>query len=170
MENHSPKDHPTKNHPMKNHHYNATVTWTGNTGQGTANYRSYKRQHTISIAGKPDIPGSSQPSFRGDADRYNPEDLLLSSISACHMLWYLHLCSAAGIIMTSYVDHAEGTMVETEDGGGHFTEVILKPEITITDAALIEKATQLHHEANKLCFVANSCNFPIRHEPIIKIP
>src|SRR5437016_889075 len=108
---------------MKEHHYDATITWTGNLGEGTKGYKSYKRHHVISMAGKPDILGSSQPSYAGDADRHNPEDLLLASVSACHMLWYLHLCAISGIVITDYIDNPEGTMVETEDGGGHFTEV-----------------------------------------------
>ncbi|MHA4809783.1 OsmC family protein [Flavitalea flava] len=152
---------------MKEHHYNATITWTGNLGEGTKNYRAYKRHHTTSITGKPDILGSSQPSYQGDADRHNPEDLLLASISTCHMLWYLHLCSVAGITITGYVDRPEGTMLEKDDGSGHFTEVILHPEIIITDPAKIEKAKSLHHDAGKMCFIANSCNFPIKHVPVI---
>jgi organic hydroperoxide reductase OsmC/OhrA len=114
---------------MKDHHYKTTITWTGNTGAGTKDYRSYERGHTISIDGKQDISGSSDPSFRGDKSRYSPEDLLLASVAACHMLWYLHLCSVAGVVVTAYEDRAEGTMVETSDGGGYFTEVILKPVI-----------------------------------------
>ena len=150
---------------MANHHYKAGVTWTGNLGNGTKSYTSYERSHLINIEGKPVILGSSDPAFRGDKTKHNPEDLLLASLSACHMLTYLHLCAVAGIVVTDYVDKAEATMVETPDGGGHFTEVILKPVVTITNESLIDKANQLHHEANKLCFIARSCNFPVKHEP-----
>jgi len=149
---------------MKDHHYTTTITWTGNTDAGTKDYRSYERAHTISIDGKQDISGSSDPNFRGDKSRYSPEDLLLSSVAACHMLWYLHLCSVAGVVVTAYEDRAEGTMVETSDSGGYFTEVILKPVITLKDAAMQAKADALHHEANKLCFIANSVKFPVLHE------
>lgn len=149
---------------MKDHYYKATITWTGNTGAGTKDYRSYERAHTISIDGKQDISGSSDPSFRGDKSRYSPEDLLLSSIAACHMLWYLHLCSVAGVVVTAYEDNAEGTMVETSDDGGYFTEVILKPVITLKEATMQARADELHHEANKLCFIANSVKFPVLHQ------
>jgi len=149
------------------HHYQASIKWTGNLGQGTGNYRSYERSHTIAIDGKPDISGSSDPAFRGDKTRHNPEELLLSSLSACHLLWYLHLCSEAGVIVTDYTDHATGTMVETENGGGHFTEVTLHPIVTIEEASMMDKARELHKKANELCFIANSVNFPVFHQPVI---
>ena len=150
---------------MKQHHYTIQVSWTGNLGEGTKTYSSYKRQHVISLEGKPDISGSSTPIYRGDADRYNPEDLLVASVSSCHMLWYLHLCASAGVVVTAYEDHAEGIMVEAPDGSGHFTEVTLKPVITLADGSMIAKADALHAQTNKLCFIANSVNFPIHHRP-----
>jgi organic hydroperoxide reductase OsmC/OhrA len=107
------------------------VIWTGNTGQGTVSYRGYERSHDIAVPGKPTIPGSSDPAFRGDRIRYNPEEMLVASVSTCHMLWYLHLCSTEGIVVMSYQDYPIGTMIEAEDGSGRFTEVILKPEIII---------------------------------------
>jgi len=149
----------------KEHTYKTALTWTGNTGEGTKDYKSYNRNHTISVEDKPDILGSSDPLFRGDKTRHNPEDLLVSALSACHMLWYLHLCAVSGITVVEYSDNAEGTMQETADGGGYFTEVILRPSVVITDAAQIDKANKLHRDANKLCFIANSCNFPVRHIP-----
>src|SRR5688500_5547415 len=115
----------------KEHHYKLEIQWTGNTGEGTLHYKSYERNHVIRVANKPDIPSSSDPSFRGDRTRYNPEELFVASLSSCHMLWYLHLCSEAGIVVTDYVDQALGTMVETPDGGGRFKEVVLNPVITI---------------------------------------
>ena len=149
---------------MKKHHYAMSVTWTGNKGEGTKGYRSYDRSHTIGGDGKPVIPGSSDPSFRGDAARYSPEDLLVASISSCHMLWFLHLSSDAGIVVTEYVDHAEGTMIETADGGGRFEEVLLRPRISIEGDPGAAAVDAVHHQAHKLCFIANSCNFLIRHE------
>ena len=154
---------------MYEHHYTTRLVWTGNTGDGTKDYRSYQRNHVISIAGKPDIRGSSDPSFRGDATRYNPEELLLASLSACHMLWVLHLCAVAGIIVVEYTDAASGTLQETSDGGGRFTEATLHPVVTITDASRISEMNDLHHRANKLCFIANSCNFPVRHQPVCNV-
>lgn len=154
---------------MKLHHYNVTMEWTGNLGQGTKDYRAYSRNHVIRSEGKPAFPGSSDPSFRGDSSRYNPEELLVSSLSSCHMLWYLHLCAVNGIVVTKYIDQASGTMEETPDGGGRFREVVLRPEIVITDSSKLDKAGELHHDANKLCFIANSCNFPIKHEPIFTV-
>lgn len=149
----------------KEHHYNARVTWTGNRGEGTAHYKGYDRSHNISINNKPDIQGSSDTPFLGDPTRHNPEDLLLASLSACHMLWYLHLCADNGIIVTDYHDEATGTMLQTEQGG-HFTQVILHPQVTITDSNKISLAIQLHDAAHKNCFIANSCNFPVTHEPV----
>lgn len=154
---------------MKLHHYKVTMEWTGNLGQGTKDYRAYSRNHVIQSEGKPEFPGSSDPSFRGDPSRYNPEELLVSSLSSCHMLWYLHLCAVNGIVVTKYIDKASGTMEETPDGGGRFSEVILRPEIVITDSSKLDKAAELHHDAKKLCFIANSCNFPIKHEPVISV-
>jgi len=150
------------------HHYQATVTWTGNTGHGTLSYKAYERSYLISAAGKPDIPGSSDPAFRGDATRYNPEDLLVSSLSSCHMLWYLHLCSEAGVIVTRYEDRATGVMTETAEGGGRFTEVTLCPEVTVADSSMIDMAHALHARAGALCFIASSVNFPVHHRPAIK--
>jgi len=155
---------------MKKHNYNVKVEWTGNEGAGTLNYTSYNRNHTILSNGKYDkIHGSSDPSFLGDQTKYNPEDLFLSSLSACHMLWYLHLCSVHKIIITAYIDHATGVMEEITNGSGKFIEVILNPKIKVTNSAMLLKANQLHKEANKMCFVANSCNFKIRHNPIITV-
>lgn len=141
------------------------MQWTGNTGAGTADYRGYQRAHEYSVPGKPVILGSSDPNFRGDASRYNPEELLVMSLSSCHMLWYLHLCAEAKIVVTAYVDEAVGTLLEVKETGGHFTEVVLSPLVTLqagSDAALAES---LHERAHHLCFVANSVNFPVRIEP-----
>jgi organic hydroperoxide reductase OsmC/OhrA len=154
---------------MHEHHYNVEITWTGNTGSGTSNYRAYERNHTVTATGKPVIPGSSDPSFRGDRTRYNPEELLLGSVSSCHMLWYLHLCAEAGVVVTAYHDQATGIMTETENGGGHFTEMTLYPVVTVADSSMVNKATALHHEANRLCFIANSVKFPIYHKPSSRV-
>ena len=153
----------------KEHHYSATIHWTGNTGEGTKSYRGYQRSHAIVINGKPDILASSDPAFRGDKSRHNPEELLLASLSSCHMLWYLHLCSEAGIIVIDYVDNATGTMIETENGGGRFSEVILHPIVILSDETMIQKGAEMHKEANKLCFIANSVNFPLHHEAEILV-
>ena len=153
----------------KEHSYSVNVRWTGNLGQGTANYRGYKRDHEISAQGKPPVPASSDPNFRGDRTRYNPEELLVASLSACHMLWYLHLCSEAGIVVTDYEDEAKGVMTETSDGGGHFTSVTLRPAVKVAAGADNELAMKLHDKAHHLCFIANSVNFPVLCEPSIKV-
>jgi organic hydroperoxide reductase OsmC/OhrA len=137
--------------------------WTGNKGEGTSTYRSYDRSYTISVKNKPDFYGSSDPMFRGDPAKHNPENLLVMSLSSCHMLWYLHLCADNGIVVVSYEDDAVGVMAEDVVRGGFFTEVTLSITVKITDGAKIELAQSLHHNANKLCFVANSVNFPVRH-------
>jgi len=155
---------------MNGHHlYKATIQWTGNKGTGTSNYKDYERSHTISIENKGDIQSSSDPAFRGDNTKHNPEDLFLASLSSCHMLWYLHLCSEAGVIVLDYTDHATGTMEETANGGGRFTEVILNPIVIVKEASMIMKAEELHHKANELCFIANSVNFRVLHNPTIKL-
>ncbi|AYZ10932.1 OsmC family peroxiredoxin [Chryseobacterium arthrosphaerae] len=148
---------------MKNHHYKITTQWTGNKGTGTTGYRDYERSHTISAEHKAVIQGSSDPSFRGDRTKHNPEELFLSSLSSCHMLWYLHFCSEAGIIVTEYTDEATGIMEETTNGSGHFTEAVLHPAVTVTEESMIERAKELHHKANEYCFIANSVNFPVKH-------
>ena len=151
----------------KEHHYPVRMTWTGNTGQGTRTYTAYRRTHEYSVPGKPVIPGSSDPNFRGDATRYNPEELLVMSISSCHMLWYLHLCAEANVVVTAYEDEATGTMVEVKETGGHFTEVTLRPRVTIEAGSDAAVAQSLHERAHHLCFVANSVNFPVRCEATI---
>jgi organic hydroperoxide reductase OsmC/OhrA len=148
----------------KTHHYELTVTWTGNTGTGTSGYQAFERSHEVS---KPSILGSADPAFRGARDRWNPEELLVASLSQCHMLWYLVLCAKEGIVVTDYVDHPSGTLVETEDGGGHFEEVSLQPHVTITMSDKMERAKALHERAHALCYVANSVNFPVRTEPTV---
>ncbi len=153
----------------KNHNYNLTITWTGNNEPGTSNYQTYERSHTITVKGKPEILGSSDPDFRGDKSKYNPEELLVASLSSCHMLWYLHLCSEAGIIVMNYVDYAIGTMVETASGGGCFTEVTLNPIVTLKENSMLKEALALHQKANELCFIANSVKFPVHHKPEFKV-
>ena len=149
----------------KQHHYTAAVRWTGNLGTGTSGYKNYGRDHEISAPGKPVIPGSSDPTFRGDASRYNPEDLLVASLSTCHMLWYLHLSAVNKVVVLDYQDNAEGVMEESADGGGRFIGVTLRPVITVTAESDLETAKRLHHEAHEKCFIANSVNFPVRCEP-----
>lgn len=151
----------------KVHHYKTAVTWTGNKGNGTSAYRAYERNHILSIENKANLDLSSDPAFLGDPSKYNPEELLLASISSCHMLWYLHLCADAGIVVTAYTDEATGIMEENGQGG-RFIEVTLHPSATVTETAMMEKAIALHEEANKKCFIANSCNFPIKHVPVCK--
>src|SRR5688500_4887722 len=147
------------------HHYPIRMKWTGNTGTGTREYRGYQRAHEYSVPGKPVIPGSSDPAFRGDKTRYNPEELLVMSLSSCHMLWFLHLAAEAGVVVTAYEDEASGTMVEAADTGGHFIEVVLRPRVTFAAAGDQSRAAALHERAHHLCFIANSVNFPVRCEP-----
>lgn len=151
----------------KEHGYAVEVVWTGNRGQGTREYGAYGRDHKIVVAGKPEILGSSDPCFRGDATRINPEELFVSSVSACHMLWYLHLCADAGVVVRAYRDEATGTMVEEPDGRGRFVEVLLRPQVTI-DAGDVAIARQLHQVAHRHCFIANSVNFQVLCEAQIR--
>jgi organic hydroperoxide reductase OsmC/OhrA len=150
---------------MKSHHYQINLTWTGNIGTGTSKYNAYTRDHEIGGVQKAVILGSSDPTFRGDATRYNPEELLVASISQCHMLWYLHLCSTNGVIVTAYQDAAAGTMAEHPNGSGEFANVTLNPDVTVLDETMILKANQLHADVHEFCFIARSVNFPITHNP-----
>jgi organic hydroperoxide reductase OsmC/OhrA len=149
------------------HTYDVSVTWTGNRGTGTSGYRDYDRAHEVSADGPAAIAASSDPTFRGDAGRWNPELELTAALSQCHLLGYLHLCADAGVTVTSYRDEAHGVMAEDADGGGRFTEVVLRPRVTVASAGMIEAATALHAAAHAKCFIANSVNFPVRHEPVI---
>jgi organic hydroperoxide reductase OsmC/OhrA len=153
---------------MKQHTYEVQVRWTGNDREGTKTYRSYRRDHSILCEGKPEILGSSDPAFRGDRSRYNPEELLVASLSACHMLWYLHLCSANHIVVVEYRDAALGVMEENPDGSGQFARVTLQPAVTIMAGNDAAKARSLHEEAHRLCFIARSVNFPVELAPKIE--
>jgi len=153
----------------KQHRYQVLVTWTGNQGTGTSSYRAYSRAHEIGVEGKPTIPGSSDPAFRGDRTRWNPEEMLVASLSTCHQLWYLHLCADAGIVVTAYEDRAEGVMAEEADGAGQFTSVVLRPHVTLAPGSDGLKAKVLHHAAHEMCFIARSMNFPVTHEPEITV-
>jgi len=155
---------------LTRHEYKIQVAWSGNDGTGTRSYAGYRRDHTIRSAGKPVLAGSADPAFRGDAARYNPEDLLVASLAACHMLSYLHLCADAGVDVTAYRDDAGGVLSLNSDGTGAFSEVTLRPRVTVaaeSDAAL---ARALHEEAHRRCFIAASVNFPVRVEPEIDVP
>jgi organic hydroperoxide reductase OsmC/OhrA len=149
------------------HHYRVSVQWTGNRGTGTSGYREYGRDHVIRASGKADIPGSADPAFRGDAARWNPEELLVASACACHKLWYLHLCADAGIAVLAYEDEAEGTMADSPEHGA-FTNIVLRPRVTIRASDDRNLAEQLHHAAHEQCYIANSVNFPIVCEPVIE--
>jgi organic hydroperoxide reductase OsmC/OhrA len=146
----------------RTHRYKVRTVWTGE----TRGYRSYSRDHRIEVTGKPPIAASADPAFRGTAERYNPEDMLVASLSACHMLWYLHLCAVGGVVVLGYEDAAEGVLAEAP-GAGRFTEVTLRPVVIITADSDAETARTLHKQAHKECFVANSVNFPVRCEPTI---
>lgn len=154
---------------MKIHTYNLIVRWTGNTGDGTRSYRGYRRDHVVQAAGKPSLACSSDPSFLGDPSRYNPEELLVSSLSGCHMLWYLHLCAVNGVTVSAYTDEASGTMEEGPDGAGQFTRVVLRPRVTILEAGATAKAGTLHEQAHQFCFIARSVRFPVEVEPTIEV-
>lgn len=159
----------------RNHTYHIHIAWTGNLGSGTSGYGAYSRDHEVTagdpagadpvaaVGARPErIAGSADPSFRGDPARWNPEQLLTAALAQCHMLAYLHLCAAAGVVVTGYADEAQGSMTQTADGGGHFTEVVLRPQVTVRSADMIEKALGLHGPAHEKCFIAASVNFPVR--------
>ena len=149
------------------HHYSVTVTWTGNKGTGTTGYQDYSRAFELEADGKHSIAGSSDPEFRGDNGRWNPEQLLVGSLSSCHKLWFLHLAAVAGVVVTEYVDHAEGTMRTTPGAEtGRFESVTLRPEVTVTAASDLSLIRALHEDSHRRCFIANSVNFPVHCEPV----
>ena len=150
------------------HHFATEVTWTGNTGEGTATYRSYRRTCEVRAAGKPAIAGSSDPHFRGDADRWNPEELLVAALSQCHLLSFLHAAADSGVVVVDYSDAASGTL-RTEGTGGHMTGVVLRPVVTVAEPEMAEKCAQLHDRAHADCFIAGSVSFPVTHEPTVRI-
>src|SRR5271166_6162173 len=146
----------------REYRYKIATCWTGDLGSGTSAYRAYSRNHELSAPGKSaPILGSSDPAFRGDSSRYNPEELLLGALAACHMLWVLHLCADAGIVVTDYCDHSEGVMVEHADGSGEFTQVTLKPRMTIANGARTKEAVEIHHRAHAVCALARSVKFGV---------
>jgi organic hydroperoxide reductase OsmC/OhrA len=145
---------------MPSHSYATRLQWSGSTDD----YRSYSRNHTVTAEGRPTLDSSSDPAFRGAADRWNPELLLVAALSQCHLLSYLHRCAVNGVVVVGYTDDADGTMAMDGDGG-QFTQVTLRPDVTVADAAMIERATLLHDEAAELCFIARSVNFPVTHQP-----
>lgn len=150
----------------KDHRYAVAVEWTGNTGAGTQSYAGYSRDHQLTAPDKSAIHGSSDPHFRGDPARWNPEELLVGALAACHQLWYLHLCASAGIRVLAYRDAASGIMTENDDGSGQFSSVTLRPEVTLAPGDDVERARALHGEAARLCFIARSVAFPVRHETV----
>jgi organic hydroperoxide reductase OsmC/OhrA len=151
---------------MAEHTYALDVTWTGNRGAGTTGYRDYGRAVTLAVAGKPDLLASADPTFRGDADRWNPEELLVAALAECHLLSYLHVAVMHGIVVVDYRDSPVGTMRQ-EGIGGHFTSVLLRPQVTVAAADMVEVATRIHAEASSACFIASSVNFPVLHEPTV---
>ncbi len=153
--------------PFGEHRYALTTEWTGNRGSGTSGYRDYDRAVTVEVAGKPALLASADKAFRGDATRWNPEDMLLAALSECHLLSYLHACVRENVIVVSYRDSATGVLREDGSGGGAFTEVLLRPEVVVAEEAMIPAAQRAHAQAHEWCFIANSVNFPVRHEAAI---
>ena len=151
------------------HHYAIRIDWTGDRGSGTSDYRAYGRDHVISSAGKASIDGSSDRAFRGDDARWNPEEMLLAALSQCHMLSYLHVAASRGVVVTGYRDSAEGTMIQTKDGGGHFVSAILSPEVTVVAGTDVDLVQSLHSEAAAKCFIAASVNFDVEHRPRVVV-
>jgi organic hydroperoxide reductase OsmC/OhrA len=155
------------------HSYQVAIEWQGNRGAGTSDYRSYGREHLVTAEGKPDIMGSADRTFHGNSERWNPEELLLAALSQCHMLSYLHVAARHGVVVTAYTDAASGVMEQTRDGGGHFVTATLRPAVTIDGGASPEQqsalAQSLHEEASAQCFIAASVNFPVLHEPSVRV-
>jgi organic hydroperoxide reductase OsmC/OhrA len=153
---------------MRSHEYRTHLIWDGNRGDGTSSYAAYGREYRVVVQGKPELTGSANPMFRGDAGKHDPEDLFLAAIASCHMLSYLALCARNGIRVIAYEDQASGTLVLDPSSGGRFEEVTLHPRVTIAGGDR-ERAAKLHETAHEQCFIANSCRVPIRHEATIQV-
>ncbi|MCY3604336.1 MAG: OsmC family protein [Gammaproteobacteria bacterium] len=151
----------------REHTYTTTITWKGNKGAGTVAYDAYARDYEIACDGKATIRGSADPLYMGDAKHHNPEEMLLAALSACHMLWYLHLCAASDVVVEAYEDSADGLMQTSPDGSGEFSQVTLRPRVTISAKSDAGEAMRLHTKANEMCYIARSVNFPVHHEPDI---
>jgi len=153
------------------HNYELALTWTGNQGTGTSAYRAYSRSHEVTAAGRPPLLGSSDPAFRGETDRWNPELLLVAALSGCHLMSYLHVCVESGVVVIDYTDAPAGSMTQTPGGGGRFTSVTLRPRVTLARASAgkVDLATRLHRDASARCFIASSVNFPVHHEPTVVV-
>jgi organic hydroperoxide reductase OsmC/OhrA len=151
------------------HNYNLTTVWTGNKGEGTKNIRAYDRNHTVAIQGKPELLLTTDNPFVGDKSKLNPEDLLVSALSSCHMLSYLYVCAIEGVVVTAYTDNATGIMIEESSGTGYFKEVTLNPIFYIADKDMVQKAIDLHHKAHEICYIANSVNFEVKCNPTCKV-
>ncbi|MCM3500575.1 OsmC family protein [Microbacterium sp. P26] len=151
------------------HHYRLRSTWTGDRGTGTSGYREYDRAVTLEVDGKPAIAASADKPFRGDPAKWNPEELLLAALSECHLLSYLHACVTTGVVVTGYEDDASGTLQEDGNSGGAFAEVTLRPRVRVADESMVEAALAAHEQAREWCFIANSVNFPVHHEPEVTV-
>lgn len=146
------------------HEYTAAVRWTGDRGEGTKHYRGYDRTWDIETPGKAVVHCSNDPLFGGDPTRANPEDLLISALSACHMLWYLHLASKAGIVVRGYEDQPVGVGEIAANGAGRFLHATLRPKITVERGADLSRADAIHEETHAYCFISRSVNFPVSYE------
>lgn len=146
------------------HEYRIGIEWTGNRGTGTSGYREYGRELLIHADGKVPLEGSADPTFHGNRERWNPEEMLLAALAQCHMLSYLHMAVRAGVVVTAYEDRAVGTLRQ-RGLGGSFVEASLYPVVTVADASMADAARAAHADAAKHCFIANSVNFPVHHYP-----
>ncbi len=146
------------------HLFKAALNWSKDNGKSIR----YTKNHTISFEGKEALTISAAKAFKGDPSLHNPEDLLLSSLMSCHMMSYLYICAQHQIEVIDYQDQAIATLETNENGSGRFIEVRLNPQVTISNGEQIALANTLHHQAHQLCFIANSCNFPILHQATCK--
>jgi len=154
---------------VTDHTYEVSVRWTGDRGTGTSGYRDYGRDHDVTADGKHPIAGSADPAFRGDRDRWNPEELLLGALAQCHMMSYLYVAVQRGFTVVEYTDTATASLDVHRDGTGEVTAVTLRPVVTVLEADRVEDADAAHAEANRLCFIARSVAFPVQHTPVTKV-
>lgn len=150
----------------KRHDFEPKIAWTGDRGEGTRSYRGYDRTWRVETPGKPAIECSNDPMLGGDPSLHNPEDMLIASLSACHMLWYLHLASEAGLVVRGYTDEPVGEGESAPNGSGRFIGAVLRPRIEVELGSDLKRAEAIHHEIHKVCFIARSVNFPVRYEPV----
>lgn len=154
-------------------HYTAETLWTrGEASREDFVANRYSRRHLLRFDGGAEVPGSSSPHLvplpHSDPAAVDPEEAFVSSLSSCHMLWFLSLAARDGFCVDRYADAATGAMKKNDAGRIAMTLVILHPSVEFSGDRLPsrDEVMRLHHEAHQACFIANSVKTEVRCEPV----